>query len=150
MPPSANDPTYRLLVFGAATSGGVLLAIVVQVVLAQLGLDLAAIWRAVGVPRAAQLRAATAWWLIAGIAFMAGFAIAALVRYLVANQSRVRGWLGWVGGLFAVTGLSWVGREATSSDERIVAPPLRPPSTKGRVVGSGSIGGKPRQRERKR
>jgi hypothetical protein len=117
MPPTANDLSYRLLIFGAAISGGVLLAIVVQVVLAQLGLDLAAIWHAVKVPRAAQLRAATAWWLIAGITFMAGFAIAALVRYLVANPGRVRGWVGWIGGLVAVVGLTWVGREATTTKE---------------------------------
>jgi len=117
MPPAVNELSYRVLVFGAAISGGVLLAIVAQVTLAQLSLDLTAIWRAVGVPRAAQLRAATAWWLIAGTTFIGGFAIAALVRYLVANPGWVRGGAGWVGGLVTVAGLTLVGREATASND---------------------------------
>lgn len=117
MPPDANELSYRLLVIGAAISGGVLLAIVAQVMLAQFGLDLTAIWRAVGVPRAAQLRAATAWWLIAGITFIAGFAIAALVRYVVANPGRIRSELAWLGGAILVAGLTMVGRKATSTSE---------------------------------
>lgn len=120
MPPAANEPnelTYRVLVFGAAISGGVLLAIVAQVVLAQLGLDISAIWHAVKVSRAAQLRAATAWWLIAGITFIGGFAIAALVRYLVANPLRISDRVGWAGGLLAIAGLTAVGSKATASHE---------------------------------
>jgi hypothetical protein len=117
MPPAANELSYRTLVLGAAISGGVVLAIVAQVILAQLGLDIATIWHAVKVPRAAQLRAAMAWWLIAGITFMAGFAIAALVRYLVANPGRIPGWVAWVGGLVAVAGLTLVGGKATASNE---------------------------------
>lgn len=117
MPSAANQLSDRLLVFAAAIGGGVLLAIVTQVVLAQLGLDLTAIWRAVGVPRAAQLRAATAWWLIAGVTFMAGFGIAALLRHLVAHPKRVPGGMLWLGGLVAVAGLTVAGRKATATGE---------------------------------
>lgn len=117
MPPAANDLSYRTLVFGAALSGGVLLAIMTQVVLAQLGLDITAIWHAVKVPRAAQLRAATAWWLIAGVTFVAGFAIATLVRYLVANPPRISDRVGWVGGLVAFAVLAAVASKATAAYE---------------------------------
>ena len=117
MPPAANELSYRILVFGAAISGGVLLAVVTQVFLAQLGLDIIAIWHAVKVPRAAQLRAATAWWLIAGVTFIAGFAIAALVRYFVTHPRPISDRVGWVGGLVAVAGLTAVGSKATASNE---------------------------------
>ena len=117
MPPAVNELSYRILVFGAAISGGALLAIVVQIVLAQLGLDITAIWHAGKVPRAAQLRAATAWWLIAGFTFIAGFAIAVLVRYLIANPLHLSDRVSWAGGLVALAGLTTVGSKATGSHE---------------------------------
>lgn len=117
MQPAADDLNERTLIFGAAISGGVLLAIVVQVVLAQLGLDITAIWQAAKVTRAAHLGAAMAWWLIAAVAFIAGFAIAVFVRYLVANPPRISDRFGWAGGLVAIACLTVIGGRATASHE---------------------------------
>lgn len=94
-------------------SVGVLLAVVVKVALARLGLDLGTLWQSVTAPHASQLRAAVAWWLIAGISFIAGFVIGALTKYLMANPNRFNA-LRWLGAAMIVALLVVVGREAVA------------------------------------
>lgn len=107
-----KQKTPRILVVGAAMSAGLLVAIAAQTALAQFGLDLGAVWRGLA-PRAAQLRAAFAWWLIAGVAFVAGFLFAALARYLLANPTRFV-LLRWLGGAAVIAVLVLVGRQAVA------------------------------------
>jgi hypothetical protein len=114
-----RQKTPRVLVVAAAMSAGLLIAIAAQAALAQFGLDLGAVWRGLA-PRAAQLRAAFAWWLIAGVSFVAGFLFAALAKYLFAHPNRFVA-LRWLGGAAVIAGLVLVGRQA-------VAPSGLPPA----------------------
>ncbi len=110
----------RMFIIAAAMSGGVLLAVTAQTALAQLGLDLGAVWRELG-PKADQLRAAFAWWLIAGICFVGGFLIAALAKYLLANPTSLI-WLRWLAAAAAVAGLTIIAKKAVApSDLRPIA-----------------------------
>jgi hypothetical protein len=108
-----KQPVPRVLVFAAAVSVGVLLAVVAKALLAHLGLDLGALWQTLAVPRASHLRAAFAWWLIAGLSFIGGFAIAAIAKFLMANPTRFHP-LRWLGGAVTVAGLTVVGHGATA------------------------------------
>jgi hypothetical protein len=99
----------RTLIFGAGVTGGVLLAIVAQVLLGRLGLDLAAVWRELFPTRAAQMRSAFAWWLVAGISFLGGLAFAAFVKYFSGNWWQLRV-VRWVAAALLVGGLAEVGR----------------------------------------
>ncbi len=116
--PYDRQSVSRIFIIAAAMGGGILLAVTAQTVLAKLDLDLGAVWRELG-PKAGHLRAAFAWWLIAGICFIGGFVIAALAKYLLAHPTSLV-WLRWIAGAAIVAGLTVVGRKA-------VAPPdLRP------------------------
>jgi hypothetical protein len=70
-PPAVPSRRPALLV--AAIVGGVMVAMIVEIVLARRGLRLTGAERAGGT----QMHAALAWWAITGAAFVAGFAIAA-------------------------------------------------------------------------
>jgi hypothetical protein len=98
----------RTLVFGTGLTGGVLLALAAQVLLSQFGLDLAAAWQGLFVARAAEMRSAFAWWVLAGISFVSGFVIAALTRIIAENWWRLRA-LRWVAGAAMVAGLAVTG-----------------------------------------
>jgi len=69
----------RLSQLIAAVAGGVIVAMVAQIMLAHRGLELLGVWKTLihgGGGR--QLSAAIAWWAITGVAFVASFLIAAL------------------------------------------------------------------------
>jgi len=78
----------RLSQLIAAVAGGVIVAMVAQIMLAHRGLELLGVWKTLihgGGGR--QLSAAIAWWAITGVAFVASFLIAAVAsraswRYL--------------------------------------------------------------------
>lgn len=104
----------RILVFGTGLTGAVLLALAVQILLAHLGLDLAAAWRGLIVGRAADLRAAFAWWVLAGISLVNGFVIAALARVIAESWWQLR-LVRWLLGAGTVTGLALTGHHAGAS-----------------------------------
>jgi hypothetical protein len=111
--PDDKQTISRALILGVALISGMLLSIAAQALLAHLGLDLGAVWRGLRAPQAAQLRAAFAWWLIAGISFVAGFVIAALAKYFSAHPIRSPR-LRWLAGAAAVAALTVIGQQATA------------------------------------
>ena len=108
-----KQPVPRLFILGVALVSGMLLSVAAQVALARLGLDLDAVWRGLRGTQATQLRAAFAWWLIAGISFVGGFVIAALAKYFSAYPVRSPG-VRWVAGAIAVVALTLVAHQATA------------------------------------
>src|SRR4051812_36850583 len=80
-PPSFSP---RLILTGAVICG-VLLALAVHMLAQRFNLDLADLWRsdnAAGI----SVRAAIAWWLIASVAFVGGFATATLMHSAAEGQ----------------------------------------------------------------
>lgn len=111
--PDQKQPVPRLFILGLALVGGMLLSVVAQVALMHFGLDLGALWRSMSIPRSAQLRAAFAWWLIAGITFVGGFVIGALTKYFSAHpisSNRVR----WAAGVAMTAIFVYVAHEAVA------------------------------------
>lgn len=104
-----QDPLPRTLIFGAGVTGGVLLALSAQVILVHMGLDLGAVWRELFVTRAAQMRSAFAWWLVAGFSFGGGFVIAAFAKFMSTNWWRFRA-LRWLGAALLVAALTKIGQ----------------------------------------
>lgn len=100
----------RALVLATATTCGVLAAIAAQIVLAQRGIELAGVWREIST-RGFHLRAAGAWWMMAGSALLVGAAVAAaLSRFPLP-------WLGlrvvrWIAGAALVGVLAHIGHAA--------------------------------------
>ena len=72
-----HDPP-RILLAGAAATCGMLLALAVHILGTRAGFDLAGVWYRSG--DGGQLRAAIAWWLIAGAGFAGSFACVGLLR----------------------------------------------------------------------
>ena len=107
-----KKPVPRLFILGLALVSGLLISVAAQVALAKLGLDLEAVWRGLRGPQATQLRAAFAWWLIAGISFVGGFVIATSARYFSTHPVRSSG-VRWVSGTILVVVLTLVARQAT-------------------------------------
>lgn len=70
---------FRLLTLIAAMAGGVVAAMVVQIMLGNRGIALTDFSVRVS---AGHLRAALAWWAMAGAAFVASFAIAAVMSHV--------------------------------------------------------------------
>ncbi|MFO1099160.1 MAG: hypothetical protein U1E81_13055 [Xanthobacteraceae bacterium] len=103
--PAFRQSYPREFALGVALVSGMCLSVAAQTVLAHLGLDLAAVWRGLRGPQSAQLRAAFAWWLIAGASFLAGFIVALLVKYFVAHpvyNDAVR-WSAGIAGFVVLT-----------------------------------------------
>jgi hypothetical protein len=69
----------RVLTFAAAMSAGVIASMVTEIMLGRRGIELAGVWPGVVAANAGQMRAAVAWWSIAGTAFIVSFAIAAVM-----------------------------------------------------------------------
>jgi hypothetical protein len=72
-------PTSRLVTLIAAMSGGVIVAMVVQIMLARYGIELTGVWRSLTANTGGHFRAALAWWAMAGAAFLASFLIGAVM-----------------------------------------------------------------------
>ncbi len=71
-------PVSRLLTLTAAMTGGVVMAMVVQIMLGRYGIALTGEWRNLS-GAGGHFRAALAWWAMAGAAFVASFLIAAVM-----------------------------------------------------------------------
>ena len=79
MPPS--NSMRRAALAAAAVGGGVMVAMIVEIMLARRGILLVSVWQNIfrgGTP----LRAAIAWWAITGGAFVAGFVLALAISRL--------------------------------------------------------------------
>jgi hypothetical protein len=74
MPQSTTSRRPVLVV--AAIAGGVMAAMIVEIMLARRGLVLTGAWRGVMRGGGTQIHAALAWWAITGAAFVASFVIA--------------------------------------------------------------------------
>jgi hypothetical protein len=116
-----KQPYPRTLIFAAGTTGGILVALTAQIVLVRFGLDLAAVWRELFVSRAAQMRSAFAWWIVAGFSFLGGFLIAAFAKYFSAHWWRLRV-VRWIGGAIVVGALAVVGHLASAPTGLAPAP----------------------------
>jgi hypothetical protein len=100
----------RPLVLVAATTCGVLAAIAAQIVLAQRGIELAGVWRDIA-SRGFHLRAAGAWWMMAGSALLVGAAVAAALSRFPLPWLRFR-LLRWIAGAALVAVLAHIGHAA--------------------------------------
>jgi hypothetical protein len=68
----------RFALIAAAVTSGVIVAMMVEIMLARRGMELAGAWQQL-IGTGTQLQAALAWWAITGGAFAASFTIAAVV-----------------------------------------------------------------------
>ena len=114
---------HRAALAAAAIVGGVMVAMIVEIVLARRGILLVSIWQ--GVHRGGSpLRAALAWWAIAGGAFPAGFVLAFVLarvswlyfrtlRFLAAAALTLV--LSWIGGLLPPAAAGTAGHQALAS-----------------------------------
>jgi hypothetical protein len=72
----ASTPSRRPVLVVAAIAGGVMVAMIVEIMLARRGLVLTGAWQGVIHSGGSQVHAALAWWAITGAAFVASFVIA--------------------------------------------------------------------------
>jgi hypothetical protein len=101
---SSLMPSRRPALLVAAMVGGVMTAMIVEIVLARRGLMLTGAQQGRG--GGTQMHAALAWWAITGAAFVAGFAIAAItsrVSWLYFRPLR------WVAAVALVLALAMIG-----------------------------------------
>jgi hypothetical protein len=68
---------------------GVLLALGIHIIIQRFNLNVGDLWRP-DLPGLIPARAAVAWWLIAGVAFLAGFITASLMNSAVSGQLPLR------------------------------------------------------------
>jgi hypothetical protein len=73
------SPARRLSLFIAAMTGGVMVAMIVEIMLARRGVEFTGALRGLIGGGSVRLHAALAWWAITGVAFAASFAIAAVM-----------------------------------------------------------------------
>jgi hypothetical protein len=69
--PSPDTP--RTLIFGAAMTSGMLLALAAHILTTGFGIGLGSVWRTLFTSSADQLRSALGWWIIAGAGFAGSF-----------------------------------------------------------------------------
>ncbi|CAN5207430.1 hypothetical protein BH10PSE10_BH10PSE10_09810 [soil metagenome] len=84
-------PAYfsrHIILFGSMLFG-VLLALCIHVIIQRFDLNLGDLWKS-DVPELIPARAAVAWWLIAAVAFLAGFIAASLMHSAVSGQIPLR------------------------------------------------------------
>lgn len=84
-------PAYfsQHIILAGAILFGVLLALGIHIIIQRFNLNIGDLWRP-GVPELIPARAAVAWWLIAGVAFLAGFITASLMNSAVSGQLPLR------------------------------------------------------------
>jgi hypothetical protein len=109
--PRTELPHVLALAVGATC--GVLAAMVTQILLAQRGIDLAAVWRALVSARGLQLRAAGAWWMMAASGFIVGALVAGVLSRASLPWVRLRA-LRWIAGAAVVAGLAHIGHSAVA------------------------------------
>jgi hypothetical protein len=74
----ASSPARRSTLLVAAIAGGMMVAMVIEIMLARRGIMLTGAWQGVLRRGGAPIHAALAWWAITGGAFAASFAIAGI------------------------------------------------------------------------
>jgi hypothetical protein len=92
-------------------TGGVLLAMTLQVLLSARGMQTSDLWRDMIAGNPLSLRAALVWWIIAGSALVAGAAIARPLAQFAPPWRRNRT-LRWIVGAAILFGLAHVGHSA--------------------------------------
>ena len=107
----------RPLVYVTGVTGGVVAAMVVQILLGRNGVELAGIWRNLLTAQALQLRSAGAWWLMEGAAFLASAVIVAALSRLPWPWHRLRA-LRWVLGIALVFALAEIGHIASALESQ--------------------------------
>ncbi len=103
---SVSVTSRRPTLVVAAIAGGVIAAMIVEIMLARRGLVLTAAWRGVMRGGGTQIHAALAWWAITGAAFVASFAIAMASSRLTWLYFRS---LRWVAAATLVLALATIG-----------------------------------------
>jgi hypothetical protein len=83
----------RLSMLVAAVAGGIVTAMIVEILLARRGVELTSAWRGLLRGGGTQMHAALAWWSITGIAFLASFVIAATMSRVSWLYFRSLRWL---------------------------------------------------------
>ena len=99
------------LIFTTALTCGVLAALALQIYLSQAGFDFAALWQNLLGAGARQLRTTGPWWAIAGLAFVTGGIVAAVLTRLPPPWRRHRP-LRWTAGALLVLLLAHIGHSA--------------------------------------
>jgi hypothetical protein len=108
---ATEHETSRTLPLLAALTGGVLLAMALQILLSARGLQTSDLWRDMIAGNPLSLRAALVWWIIAGSALVAGAAIARPIAQFALPWRRNRT-LRWIAGAAILFGLAHVGHGA--------------------------------------
>lgn len=101
-----SNPSRRSALVVVAIVGGMMTAMIVQIMLARRGLVLTGAWQGLMRGGGTQVNAALAWWAMTGAAFVAGFAIAAVISRFSWLYFRS---LRWVSAIALVLGLATVG-----------------------------------------
>jgi len=104
----------RALIFTTSLTCGVLAALVVQIQLSRAGLDVTGLMQNLFSTKALQLRMAGPWWAIAGSAFIAGGAIAAVLSRFPPPWRGFR-LLRWILGGLVVFALAHAGHTAAAT-----------------------------------
>ncbi|HUI96404.1 MAG TPA: hypothetical protein VLX44_11670 [Xanthobacteraceae bacterium] len=87
------SPARRLSLFVVAMTGGVMVAMIVEIMLARRGVEFTGALRGFFGGGSVRLHAALAWWAITGVAFAASFAIAAVMSRVSWLYFRSLGWI---------------------------------------------------------
>ena len=88
-----STPSRRPIIVVAAIASGVLVAMIVEIMLARRGLVLTGAWQGVMRSGGTQVHAALAWWAITGAAFVASFVIAMATSRLTWLYFRSLRWV---------------------------------------------------------
>ena len=98
----------RVLIYATALTCGLLAALALEIFLARVGFDVAALWSNLFSARTTQLRIAGPWWAIAGTAFIVSGAVAAALSRTPPPWRRFR-LLRWLAGALIVFVLADIG-----------------------------------------
>ena len=101
----------RIAVYTTGIACGVLAAIAVQILMSHAGIELSNVWRSLFSAQGLQLQSASAWWLMAGSAFLASAVVVASLSRFPLPWHSLRG-LRWITGASLVFGLAEVGHIA--------------------------------------
>jgi hypothetical protein len=108
---ATESRTSKGLALLCALTGGVLVALALQILLSTRGWQIAAIWRDMIAGNPLSLQTALVWWIIAGSALVAGAAIAWPVANLAPPWRRNRT-VRWIAGAALLYGLAHIGHAA--------------------------------------